>query len=108
MGKILVIDTNEKFCRELSSAAERLGHSVTAADTFLTGFHKLQISRWDVIILNSRMPDGKGVDAIVSLKQIPVTPEVVVITDSDDADEAEAAIKHGCGITFRGHPKLSC
>ncbi|MBI3585553.1 MAG: sigma-54-dependent Fis family transcriptional regulator [Ignavibacteriales bacterium] len=95
MGKILVIDTNEKFCRELSHAAKRLGHSLRFANTFFAGFQALQIEPQDVVVLNSHMPDGSGVDAIASLKQIPATPEIIIITDSGDPDEAEVAIKYG-------------
>jgi len=94
-ARILIIDTDESFINTLSGEITHMGHQVMVARTLGQGLKNATASLCDVIFLNAKMPDGSGLDALPSLIEIASLPEVIILTDAADADQAEHAIKMG-------------
>lgn len=93
--KILVVDREKEFLADMEKVIKRLGHE---AQCVLMLSHSLEVAARtepDIIIVNTEMPDGSGIEALSQLIQIPSTPEIIVISDSGDADQAELAIRSG-------------
>ena len=65
------------------------------ARTLGKGLKNAATSPYDVIFLNTNMPDGSGLEALPSLIETASLPEVIILTDAADADQAEHAIKMG-------------
>jgi two-component system NtrC family response regulator len=83
------------FCEALESALSRLGHEVSSAHTLDDGIQRATSGKTDLVLLDVRMPDGNGLDALPRIRAFPESPEVIIITGLGDPDGAELAIKSG-------------
>ncbi|HLO27212.1 MAG TPA: response regulator, partial [Geobacteraceae bacterium] len=95
MSAILIIDDDDLMCQSLSLVAKRQGHEVTAAHTIGAGLEQATRHPFDVVFLDVRMPDGNGLDILPRLKDVPSSPEIVIMTGFGDPGGAELAIRSG-------------
>jgi two-component system NtrC family response regulator len=95
MAHVLIIDDNRVFCELLSRTAAQMGHEVHCFHTLREGLKSARAGVFDIAFLGVRMPDGYGVDVLPKLLKVPSSPEVIMISDTGDPDEAEQAIKAG-------------
>ncbi len=95
MARILIIDDDKMICDSLSKVVKRMGHDVISINTLKEGLKEVLSAKFDVVFLDVKMPDGNGIDMLPKIKEIPTSPEVIIITGSGDPDGAELAIKSG-------------
>lgn len=95
MSNILIIDTQESFTAVLAREITHAGHQVVTARTLAEGLEMATSKPFDVIFLNAEMPDGNSMGVLPALIDTPSLPEVIILTDVGDADQAEHAIKMG-------------
>jgi CheY-like chemotaxis protein len=96
--RILMIEDNESNAYLARFLLERRGHEVVVAATGADGVAKARESRFDLILLDLRLPDGDGCDFVPGL--VPngdanPTPVVAVSAHALAADRARA-IDVGC------------
>jgi two-component system NtrC family response regulator len=94
-GSILVIHSDHAFCQTITAAANRLGHTAVCVDTLAAGLQKIQAEPYTIALLDARLPGGNGLDGILRIKEGARSPEIIVVTDRGDPDEAEQAIANG-------------
>ncbi len=95
MSNILIIDADENFISMIDREISRIGHEVTSARTILDGLELAVSNSFDAVFLSMDMPDRKGADALPKLLECSSSPEVILVADSGDPDEAEFAVKMG-------------
>jgi two-component system, NtrC family, response regulator len=95
MASVLIIDDQTPSSQGLGSHLRDLGHRVTFGHTLADGFQQVLSGALDVVYLNPRMPDGNGLDWLPKMLAHNSHPEIIILTDSANPDEAEAAIQHG-------------
>ena len=95
MAEILIIDDDESVCRLFSRAIIRMGHRPDQALTLEDGLEKIRNGRFDLVLLDVRLPDGNGLEAVPDILKSPEEPEVVIITGQGDPDGAEMATRSG-------------
>lgn len=95
MASILIIDDDISFCQMLAKTVERVGHECSYASQLKEGFQTAQQTEFDVVFLDIRMPDGNGLEFLPKLRELPSSPEVIIITGISDLNSAELAIKCG-------------
>jgi two-component system, NtrC family, response regulator len=95
MTKILIIDDDDIFSRQLSLYIDRMGHVCKTAPDMKTGIKTAEEDRFDIVFLDVILPDSNGLAGINTLKNMPSRPEVVVITGDGDIDGAEMALNSG-------------
>ncbi len=95
MANILIIDDDFNIRQLLARHAQGMNHSTAIAESLADGFETAEQQPFDLIFLDVRLPDGNGLDALPMFKQMPQTPEVIIITGMGDAKGAELAIKSG-------------
>ncbi len=96
MLKLLIIDDNPNFCQALSGIAADTGMETTCAHTAADGLLKAAKGGFDAVIIETRLPDGNGLDALPEIKSADSRPEVIVLTAFPDTKDAETAImRHG-------------
>jgi two-component system NtrC family response regulator len=95
MSNILIIDIHDSFIALLSQEIIKMKHQVVIARTLSKGRALANTTPFDVIFLNAEMPDGNGMDLLTTLIDTPSLPEVIILADVGDADQAEHAIKMG-------------
>ncbi len=95
MANVLIIDDNEMFCEMLSQMVTDQGHQVSYAFTLGEGLETAISGRFEVIFLDVSLPDGNGLEILPKIREIPDSPEVIIITGLGDQDGAELAMKSG-------------
>jgi two-component system NtrC family response regulator len=95
MAHVIIIDDDPIVSETISHIVTRLGHEVTIADTLQKGVKKVSSTHCDVVLLDVRLPDGNGLDALPRIRKAPSSPEIIILTGYGDPDGAELAIKNG-------------
>lgn len=95
MEQILIIDDNEALCRTLSLLVHRMGMEAAYVTTISQGLNLLKNDSYDVVLLDVNLPDGSGLDIIETIRKMPFSPEIIIITGYGNENGAEIAIKNG-------------
>jgi two-component system, NtrC family, response regulator len=95
MARVLIIDDDEIIAEMLSDMVDIWGHDPVTAANLEEGIRKAQSDFFDVVFLDIRLPDGSGLDALPRIREVPSSPEIIIITGFGDPDGAELAIKNG-------------
>ena len=96
--RILMIEDNESNAYLARFLLERRGHEVVVAPTGAEGVTLAGASRFDLILLDLRLPDGDGCDFVphlARLDQPEPTPVIAVSAHALAADRVRA-IEVGC------------
>jgi two-component system NtrC family response regulator len=72
-----------------------MGHEVHCVLKVDEGLQMAKTGLFDIVFLDVRMPGGCGVEILQKILKVPSSPEVIIISDAADPDEAEQAIKTG-------------
>ncbi|MDH4179602.1 MAG: diguanylate cyclase [Armatimonadota bacterium] len=92
---VAVIEDDPDHALLASEALEERGHRVILFGTAGAAFDAYRPRVWDVIVLDYRLPDMNGLQALERLLAMPGTPPVVMVTASGGETIAVAALKKG-------------
>lgn len=101
---ILIIEDEVVVCDMLTRFLEKKQYQVACAQTLADGFIKLQSFLPAIVLLDNNLPDGKGVDQIVRLKELQPDLRIIVVSAMDSvhlqalANGAEQFIKKPFGF----------
>ncbi|EFL49433.1 two component, sigma54 specific, transcriptional regulator, Fis family [Solidesulfovibrio fructosivorans JJ]] len=95
MAHILLIDDDAILKETIGALMRRLGHAFTWAGSLDEGRRALVHGRFDVVLLDLRLPDGYGLDIMAELRTAPGAPEIIIVTGQEDPEGAALAIKSG-------------
>ncbi len=93
MPKVLIIDDDEQVCKLLSKVFEKAGSDTVYQQTLKQGLDQIFSDTIDVVFLDVNLPDGNGLEAIDTIKQHPVPPEIIIITADENVDGAALAMQ---------------
>lgn len=95
--RILVIDENETFCRELEQLVQRRQYSIAWCTSGTHGLERALEEAFDLIIADGRLEDGSGLAVCQRLREsLPETP-VLVLSTLADKSAALFALRSGVG-----------
>ena len=107
MAKILIVDDDRSIRRTLKDILEFEKYDVEEAEDGLTCLVKVKQDKFDVIIMDIKMPKMDGMDAIDRLQDLyPVIP-VIMISGHGDIDTAVEAVKKGAFDFLSKPPDLN-
>ncbi len=97
---VLVLDDSEfdrKRIKRLFRSAES-NLNVHEADTLLCFEKLLDVTQYDVIVIDYSLPEGTGIDAVELLRKHPQNGDTVcvMIAGNDQSEVAVQALKMGC------------
>ncbi|MHB8907573.1 MAG: sigma-54-dependent transcriptional regulator [Syntrophales bacterium] len=95
MANILIVDDDQLLCDGLAVRIADIGHQVLSSYTLTDALEKVSAQSIDVVYLDVHMPDGNGLEALETIRNLPTPPEVIIMTGRGDADGAELAINNG-------------
>ncbi|WP_029897028.1 sigma-54-dependent transcriptional regulator [Desulfohalovibrio reitneri] len=107
MAGVLIVDDDMQLCKALGKVMESMGHSAATAGFLSQGLDLCRRRSFDVVILDIRLPDGSGLDALPAFRECPDKPEVIILSGSSDPDGAELAIRSGAWSYIPKPPTLS-
>lgn len=95
MADILIIDDDPVICDVLVQMMSRIRHESRYALTGGKGLDLAKNGLFDIVFLDVNLPDANGLDLIPKIKNVPSSPEIIIITGESDPDGAELAINSG-------------
>lgn len=95
MGKILIIDDEEKIRTLLSRIISLEGFDVIQASDLRNGKKRLEMSDIDVVICDVKLPDGSGVEFSKIIKDKYSSLEIILLTAYGNIEDGVHAIKNG-------------
>ncbi len=95
MARILIIDDDTMLCDMVRRKLGNLSHTTVCAQTLKDGMAALTKADFDLILLDVRLPDGSGLEALPHFKTARSQPEIIIITGEGDPDGAQLAIETG-------------
>jgi DNA-binding NtrC family response regulator len=93
--KILIVDDEERFRLTLAKMLTAQGLEVAAVEGGREALEELDRQPCDVIILDLRMPEMDGIEALAEIKKGHPEIEVIVLTGHASVDAAMEIIKGG-------------
>ncbi len=106
MADILIIDDEESVCRIFSRAVGQMGHRAEKAMSLGDGLQRLKEKAFDLVLLDVRLPDGNGIEAMDDIIGSAGNPEVIIITGQGDPDGAELATRSGAWAYVEKPPAM--
>ncbi len=107
MAKILIVDDERAIRRTLRDILEMEKYEVEEAEDGLTSLVKIKQEKFDVVILDIKMPKMDGMDVMDRMAEVcPDTP-VIMISGHGDIDTAVEAVKKGAFDFIAKPPDLN-
>lgn len=78
--KLLIIEDDEDMCNELNETFSGLGHHVTTAFDGLTGKKLIEKNKYDVIVLDLKIPNYDGYQLLNFISRKKIKSGIIVIT----------------------------
>ena len=95
MGRILVVDDEQRICALLARMMELEGYEVQKAYDCQNAKKLLEQYHSDVVLCDVFLPDGNGVDLIFDMKKISPGSEIIMLTAHGNIPDGVQAIKNG-------------
>lgn len=95
LNTILIIDDEEKIRTLLSRIISLEGFDVSQASDLKNAKKRLEISEFDVVISDVKLPDGSGVEFSKIIKEKYPATEVILLTAYGNIPDGVQAIKNG-------------
>jgi DNA-binding NtrC family response regulator len=92
---VLVVDDDSRLARALGRALTHLGLDVTVADGGHSALHRLEERRFDVLVLDLRMPGMDGIDVLRRASSHPNFPPTILHSAYLDVPTAVEAMRAG-------------
>ena len=93
--RLLFVDDEASFRDLTSRELERSGYVVRGAGTLAEAEEALASGRYDLVLLDIRLPDGSGLDLLPRIRESAPATDVVMLTAFGSVQEAIQAMKDG-------------
>jgi DNA-binding response OmpR family regulator len=93
--RILCVEDDADTCEMLTLALQLSGYEVVAAHTFADAITKALTTHFDAYILDSRLPDGSGVDLCKEIREFNSDTPILFYSADAYPREIEEAMNAG-------------
>ncbi len=94
-AKVLIVDDEERFRITLKKLLTANGLETNAVGSGREAIEELKQQPYDVILLDVKMPEMNGIEALAELKKINRGVEVIILTGHASVDVAVEIMKLG-------------
>jgi DNA-binding NtrC family response regulator len=84
--RVLVIDPDERFQKEMEGLLETRVSAIDTCSSFAEGLRRLSKFRYGCVIMEARLPEMMGYDAVPILRAIDPGTEIIVTTAENSKD----------------------
>ncbi|MFC1496516.1 response regulator [Candidatus Margulisiibacteriota bacterium] len=95
MKKIVVIDDEDSICNMLKKFLEKKGYRTFTATSVAAGIKIIKEERPHITLLDIRMPEKNGVEALKEIKEIDSEIGVIMITAVKEEGTAKKCMELG-------------
>lgn len=94
-ARILVVDDEPGMREGCRRALALQGHTVDTAEDMATARERIAQARYDLVLLDVMMPDGRGIDLISAIHDLDADTTCIIITGFATVELAVDAVKRG-------------
>jgi two-component system response regulator AtoC len=95
MATLVIIEDEPVLARNVGKTFSRRGFTVHEAGTIAAGLHAVDEMRPEVVLLDLRLPDGSGLDALPRILALDPDVAVIMMTAYGSVSDAVQAMQHG-------------
>ncbi len=95
MNRILIVDDEPRIVESLDMFMSEKGLCVFTGHSIQQGLELFRLEKPDIVILDIRLPDGSGLDALKEMKAIYPAAKIIMITAFQDMESTIEAMKRG-------------
>jgi DNA-binding NtrC family response regulator len=95
-SKILLVDDEVQFTKNMSTLLTTRGYKVTAVNGGEAAIKELEKLDFDVVVLDLKMPGMDGLATLKEIKKLGLFTQTLILTGHGSIDSALEAIKLGC------------
>jgi DNA-binding response OmpR family regulator len=88
--RVLIIDGDQSFRRELRANCEQFGYQVFEADSAAAGFREFEGRAPSLVLLEAVLPDGSGLDVCRNIRRSD--PKVPILMVSSRGEEIDVVV----------------
>ncbi len=107
MAKILIVDDEEAIRRTLRDILEFEKHEVDESADGLDGLAKIKRTKYDVVIMDIKMPKMDGLEALDRIQILSPDTPVIMISGHGNIETAVEAVKKGAFDYISKPPDLN-
>ncbi len=107
MAKILIVDDEEAIRRTLRDILEFEKHTVDESGDGLDGLAKIKRNKYDVVIMDIKMPKMDGLEALDRIQILSPDTPVIMISGHGNIETAVEAVKKGAFDYISKPPDLN-
>lgn len=93
--KILIVDDNVELCKNLSDILELKNYETVSVYNGYQAIEAVKNAKFDIVLMDVKMPGMNGIDALKALKQIAPHTLVIMITAFADDIFYKEGLKSG-------------
>ena len=93
--KVLLVDDEPDIVEVIQDRLEAYGFTVITARTGVEALTKLSVEKFDGVLLDVKMPEMGGIEALAEIRKRDVKIPVIIITSSSSREAAIDAIAKG-------------
>ena len=93
--KILVVDDNKNFCRNVTDILELGDYEVVSAYDGFKALEMVKENGFDMVLMDIRMPGMDGVETFKKIKEVAPTTAVIMVTAYAVEDLIREALREG-------------
>ena len=93
--KILLVDDEPDIVEVIQDRLEAYGFTVITAGTGVEALRKLSVEKFDGVLLDVKMPEMGGIEALAEIRKRDIKIPVIIITSSSTREAAIDAIAKG-------------
>jgi len=94
-SKILLVDDETVFTTNMSKLLESRGYRVTAVNSGDNAISALEEEKFDVVVLDLKMPGMDGIATLQEIKKLGLFTETLILTGHGSIDTAMEALRLG-------------
>jgi DNA-binding response OmpR family regulator len=93
--KLLIVEDDRSLSRSINDYLKLEGHICEVALTFDDAIQKVDINKYDCIILDIGLPDGNGLDVIREMKSRKLTGGILILSARSSIDDKLTGLNIG-------------
>lgn len=93
--KLLIVEDNEQLVEEIATFLQENNFVTEYALTFASAKDKIEIYKYDLVILDLSLPDGDGLALIPVIKSMNAETAIIVLTAKDALDSKVKGLEEG-------------
>ena len=93
--RVLLVEDETRLAESLARGLRESAHAVDAAESLADARRKLELERYDAVILDVNLPDGSGFGLAADLRKRAVPVPILMLTARDTVEDRVAGLDSG-------------